>query len=245
MPSVRRRLILASMVRLSWFASLVMLGACAPSASSPDASSSGDGAIPIDAPAPLVLCGEPDRACPPTGLPYAGAPCEGDLACDFEGRYASRCIEGAWVIEAICSDDRCPPRISESCAAPFTGTVIGARVIVGPPDALRPYAEGEPIEVVWGAQGYPMIPYAVRIEDLESPPDCVSIEKEVRWIDGDGALSMGASLRMHCGMSRVAYAILPEPWPCAAGEHALDLSVRVAGVGESTAHLRVIGGTCP
>jgi hypothetical protein len=94
-----------------------------------------------------------------------------------------------------------------------------------------------------------MFPFAVRIEGVEDPPECVEVTREFRF-EWPGALNpsgppMPRDVRLRCGASRTLYVVLPF-YPCEVMDYPMTMTVRVAGVGETT--VRVLlgpGDGCP
>lgn len=224
------------MARRGTFALLLAsLAACGGTSGSVDSGSGGDGGT---APA----CGEPDRVCP-AAQPFSSAPCEGELHCAY-GSAMAHCASGLWTIDPGCDGvGGCVPPLVESCDAPFSGTLSGARVTIGPAGTDRAFAEGELVPVEHGAQGFSMIRFALHVAGVEVPPDCVRAHVSFTW-EGMPAPEVMQPMTLHCGDSYPTLQVLPDR-PCESREYALTMTVAVDGIGETTASLRMMGGLCP
>lgn len=226
------------MRRFVWMS--FVLASCA---AAPASDAGTDAATTADAGVEAVPCEEPDRECPPA-VPYSGGPCEGELFCtyDDDDESEARCVGGAWSAIATCPG--CVLPLAEYCHEPFTGTLDGATVTMGPPGAGRAFEEGEAVELIIGAQGSPMIAFELRVEGAESPPDCVARGIALSW-DGGSEIASGTpvGVRLHCGTSRTIL-LIPPGLPCDGEEHDLSVRVPVEGIGEASARLRVADDGC-
>lgn len=200
----------------------------------------------VDAGPPV--CDEPDTECP-EAQPLGGAPCEGALSCDYDqgrafGVWTYTCTDGSWSAgDPPCSDvpggGCAPPPLAERCSAPFTGSLPGASVAVGPAAAasFRPYDEGERVTPVRGGQGAFMIEVALELsgEGTEALR-CIGVSLDLRY--GDGATAPYATqTEVHCGSTRRLFVVLPNALLCAPSPVTFTLDVTVEGVGEHSVTL--------
>ncbi|MCB9602723.1 MAG: hypothetical protein H6720_20580 [Sandaracinus sp.] len=211
------------------FAALVLLLACGHAPAASDDAATPDAGLDAG-----PSCLEPDRACPEFA-PIPGHPCVAPLECNFEDRFVSRCVDGTWEIELLCTG--CNPPTVERCAEPSTAALPGARFVIGPVDEARAYADGEDVDVVYGLQGLPMVPYTLRIAGVEDPPSCISYQGEAELV-GYATARIERTIRLHCGASRVAYLTLIGD--CEPGRvDELHFRLTIDGVAEAaTAHVR-------
>lgn len=186
-------------------------------------------------------CSEPDRACT-EDPPLPGSPCEGMLSCPFPGGGLATCAGGVWSFDPGC-DGGCAPPLAELCRTPFSGTLAGGRVEIGPPDgAFRPFTEHEVVSASFGGQGGAMIAYRVRVDGVEVPA-CMTIDAVVTY-DGMAPVPSHRAIELHCGQTLGVFDILPDR-PCESRIYPVTLAVDVVGVGRSTATLDLMGGLCP
>jgi hypothetical protein len=190
-----------------------------------------DGATP-------VACGEPDRSCP-TDSPYPGAPCEGDLMCEYDS-FLYECLGTSW---SAIGCPGCSPPLVDGCRDPFAGSLSGATVEIGTGgfEPFRPLRDGDRAGIVLGGQGLPMIEFRMRIDHAE-PPDCVSMNAMLTY-EGMTVPSM-TPVRVRCGQTLGTFIILPE-CPFEPRLYDVTLSVDVPGVGSVTRNLQIMGGMCP
>lgn len=217
----------------------LLVGCSSSGATTVDAGAGSDGAAP-------VACGEPDRVCP-AELPFTGAPCEGTLDCTYPS-YAAHCATGgAWTVEALCDGapigGGCVAPLVESCDVPFGGTLSGATVTIGPAGTERAFADGELLNVEHGAQGLSMIRWALHVDGVETPPDCVRAHVSFTY-EGTPSPEVAQPMALHCGDTYGTLNVLPDR-PCEEREYALVMQVDVDGVGSATASLRLMGALCP
>lgn len=187
-------------------------------------------------------CARADTTCP-AEPPFASAPCEGALSCDYETALGSgtfECVAGRWAGE-VGGCDGCAPPLAESCDAPSAGAP-GA-VEIGPSGgAFRSLEGGERVPVEWGAQGFAMIAYRVRAGG-SAPPECARVTSRIRLDDGSWVQTT-RPLPLRCSESLRVLEILPD-LPCTFRDYTVDLEVDVEGVGTGAAHLVIEGGGCP
>lgn len=197
--------------------------------------------------AAIEVCLEPDRVCP-SAEPFPGSPCEGMLRCDYPGGIGT-CLAGEWTWETLCDGvppgGGCAPPLVESCPAPFTGTLAGATVEVGPdePGAFRPFAAGEHVSPVYGSQGGAMVAYRLRVSTPSGTPTCISTTTRLTY-DAMPPGTLMSPVELHCGQTLRIYAVLPDR-PCETRAYPVTLEVDVAGVGTVTSALVLDGGLCP
>lgn len=222
---------------LSTLLSTSALAACASSTSAGDAGG-GDGG-------PPVACGTPDTVCPPE-VPFTSAPCEGTLDCDYMGTYQASCVDGGWSVVPLCDGPpgtSCVAPLVEDCDVPFAGALTGATVTIGPPGEQRAFADDELVMVEHGAQGLSMIEWALHVEGVEVPPDCVRARVSFVY-EGAPSPVVAQPTTLHCGDAYPTFNVLPDR-PCEARIYALEMTVDVDGVGSAHARLRLMGGLCP
>lgn len=196
------------------------------------------------------LCDEPDRECP-TEQPIGGAPCEGVLSCDYDqgrafGLWTYTCADGAWDPgDAPCSGvpggGCAPPPLAERCSSPFTGSLDGASVAVGPASesTFRPYGDGEMADAVRGGQGAFMIEVALELsgEGTEAL-GCVAASLDLTY--GGGATApYETQTEVHCGSTRRLFVVLPDDLVCAPSPASITLNVAVDGVGSTSVDLTI------
>jgi hypothetical protein len=223
------------MLRLAWMSFVLVACGGSPAADAGSADAGADSGP--------VVCGEPDRECPPE-VPYSGNPCEGELVCTYEDADESeaRCVGGVWSAVATCPG--CVLPLAEYCLEPFAGALHGATVTMGPPGAGRPFEEGEDVALIVGAQGSPMLAFELHVEGVESPPECVARTIALAWDGGSEiASTMPVGVRLHCGSSRTIL-LIPPGVPCDGEAHDLHVRVPVVGIGEASARLRIIDDGC-
>jgi len=226
-------------VRLWLLSCSVFVIACGEAPTGHDAGSSGGDAG--------ASCIEPDRECP-LDPPLIGSPCEGTLACPYDTGGMATCAGGEWFFDTGCEGGGdgggCTPPLAEVCRDPFTGTVSSARVEVGPVEGVfRPFSDHETITPEFGAQGGGMIAYRVRIDGVEVAPECIDLRTTVT-LDDNAPLTSHRGITLHCGHSLGVFDILAED-PCESRIYPVTLRVEVAGVGNATASLELMGGACP
>lgn len=200
--------------------------------------------------APPLRCDRPDVVCPlAPAWPPLGGLCVGELRCAYvrsdSSMFDAVCVAGRWAIELTCPPGSgCLPPLVEECEAPFAGTLAGATVEIGPADAERPYEDGERVPVVYGPQGLPMFPFAVRLRGLETPPPCVEYTLDMAFASGITRTSSARTMTLYCGGSRTAFWNPPE---LECDEIGVTLTLRVAGIGEARASIVSVGGRrdCP
>lgn len=207
---------------------------------------SDDGGPPVAADG-RVACDRKDTACP-ADKPYADAPCEGALACNYPSGtelWTFECTDGRWQGTCVAgAPGACAPILAEHCEGPFTGTVTGAVVELGPAaagEAFRPFTAGEAVPVVWGGQGLPMLAFSVRVIAGGSP-ECVTMEITVRKPGEVGNTEL-RDIALRCGESLTVYAIVPFD-VCEPVLIDTELVIDVGGVGDVTAPVKVQGGSC-
>lgn len=207
----------------------------------PDAGAGSDAGA--DSGAAPVVCGEPDRECPPE-VPYSGNPCEGELFCTYDDADESeaRCVDGVWSSVATCPG--CVLPLAEYCFDFFGGTLEGATVTMGPPGTGRPFEDGEEVALIVGAQGSPMLAFELRVVGAEDVPDCIGRSVAFSWDQGSEIVSaMPVGVRLHCGTSRTIL-LIPPGVPCDGEAHDFSIRVPVVGIGEARARLRIIDDGC-
>lgn len=204
----------------------------------------GDG----DSDAGPPVCEEPDTECPEE-QPIGGAPCEGALSCDYDqgrafGSWTYTCVDGSWSAgDPPCSElpggGCAPPPLAERCRDPFTGTLEGASVHVGPAAAMpfRPFEDGELATAVRGGQGAFMIEVTLELsgEGTEAL-QCIGVSLDLSY--GDGATAPFATqTEVHCGSTRRLFVVLPGDLICEPSPAPLTLEVTVDGVGSTSVDL--------
>jgi hypothetical protein len=225
-------------VRLAvFFLSLSML-ACGNPPTPTDGGTGGDAG---------TSCLEPDRVCP-ADPPLPGSPCEGMLVCPYAPSGMATCAGGTWLFDSGCDGGpiggSCIPPLAEVCRTPFTGTLTGASIEVGPADGVfRPFADHEPVTADFGGQGGAMVAYRVRVEGTDVAPECVSVSTTVTY-DGMAPVASRRGIRLHCGQSLGMLDILSDR-PCESRIYPVTMTVEVQGVGSTTATLDLMGGLCP
>lgn len=199
----------------------------------------------IDAGMP-VSCDEPDRACP-SGAPVWGGPCEGTLSCPYEACGPGsddiyECVGGEWTLTMPVGCAGGSPPQAETCNAPFSGTFSG-RVWISEDRAGAPELEdGATVPVVFGAQGFAMIPYRVHV-DGDGAPDCVRIRTTLT-LDAMEGVPAPHDVRMRCGATLLVQDILPM-LPCELRTYDVSITVEVEGIGSVSRDLAIMGGMCP
>jgi len=186
-------------------------------------------------------CDAPDTACPDEP-PISGAPCEGDLTCEYDGdANMYSCDGGEW---DVLSCPGCAPPLSERCRDPFDGTLDGVSVEIGPSgDApFAPFSDGDRIMPTFGGQGSAMVAYRVRLSD-DSAPACLTVTANVS-LDEEAASPFVAPIRFRCGETLQVFVILPFN-PCDPRDYDVRLDVEVEGVGIAGVDLVLEGGMCP
>ncbi|MCC7541959.1 MAG: hypothetical protein IT379_37410 [Deltaproteobacteria bacterium] len=233
---------------------LLCVALCSVSACStePAPSATADASIPDAAPSPTPPTPGPtptpvppppydpdiddcDRAtsCPAV-MPAERAPCSGTFTCTYGSRQL-RC-NGEEIDDVAASFDAGGiPYLAESCPLPFEGTMTGARIelLPGFGDA-RAFEPGERVAPQVGPQGGTMLYFRVRVVG-DDVPDCVQMNATVALDGGEPAPAIVA-VRLHCGQSYRLVAILADN-PCAAGDHAVSLTVELEGIGTTTVDL--------
>jgi hypothetical protein len=208
-----------------------------------DEASGGGGAGGADA-----NCSAPDTSCP-SEMPFPGAPCTGALACDYDDPVTPwhwDCVDGRWSGTPDCSEivgGACGvPESAEACPGPFSGTLSGATVAIGPSEVGKPFRafqSGEPAEIVWGPQGGAMIFYRVQVDGADVP-GCVSITITVTPT-GMSPHSVERPVRLRCGETLSMYEVLPEGGCVSSDPVETMIRVEVAGVGTAEVILVVPG----
>ena len=192
-------------------------------------------------------CDAPDLSCP-ADMPFAGAPCEGNLVCHYPDDvepWLWRCVASRWEGEADCTmlvGGACGvPEPAEVCAAPFGGE-LAATVAIGPSDPgqpFRPFENGEAAEVEIGPQGGAMIFYRVEV-DGQDIPGCISLRTTVTPA-GMAPSSVDRPVRLRCGESLSMYVVLPEGG-CESSEPVeTTVQIEVEGIGSAEVMLLVPG----
>ena len=190
---------------------------------------------------------EPDRVCP-TAQPFPGSPCEGTLRCEYTGGVGT-CVAGEWTWETLCDGGTpgggCAPPLVESCPVPFTGSLPGATVEVGPdaPGAFRPFAPGEHVTAIIGAQGGAMVAYRLRVSAPSGTPTCLATTTRLTY-DGMAPDPLTSTVELHCGQTLRIYQILPS-CPGLMREYPVTLDIDVTGAGTISTALVLDGGRCP
>lgn len=197
-----------------------------------------------------AACSIVDRTCPEE-IPAQAAPCETGLTCDYtvggEGgdQWRYDCTDGLWVATNVfCSHDGiCVPPLHQECDAPFTGTLAGVTVGVGPwAGRFRAFDTAEAVPLVWGPQGGAMIPFRVQLAG-DGAPSCVRAMVS-STIDGTAGPEVPLPVAMTCGLSQPILFVVPID--CGGTpEHTVDLTVRIDGIGEATASITTTGGDQP
>lgn len=184
-------------------------------------------------------CTVPDTTCPDTA-PIDGAPCAGDLMCDFTEGTSAMCVDGAW---QTFDCPGCAPPLAESCRDPSTAALAGATVEIGPTDgAFRPFTDGERIRPSFGGQGGAMVAYRVRVNHADAPV-CSTVTATVT-LDAMSSAPARFPLKLHCGESLGVFTIFPDS-PCEFRDYDVSLTVEVEGAGSTSATLVLEGGMCP
>lgn len=195
-------------------------------------------------------CFVPDTACP-AERPFVGAACDLSESCTFQDQnlvdtWTYTCVNGRWDGQATCEPTfggGCPvPPLVESCTDPFSGTTSGATVEVGPATlgTFRPFAENEEAALTWGGQGSPMISFRLRVKGANNVA-CTRVDTTTT-MNGLPA-SHASAIKLHCGESLTVFTILDVP--CDGGTHPFDLAVKLQGIGETTAKLKITDPACP
>jgi hypothetical protein len=209
-----------------------------------DGSADGDGAVDGGPP----VCDEPDTECP-AEQPIGGAPCEGTLSCDYDqgrsfGVWTYTCESSAWVAgDAPCSElpggGCAPPPLAERCREPFSGTLDGASVQIGPAAAttFRPFEDGEMATAVRGGQGAFMIEVALQLEGEGTEAlQCISVDLDLSYGE-TGSAPYATDTEVHCGSTRRLFVVLPGDLVCEPSPAAITLDVTVSGVGSTSVDL--------
>jgi hypothetical protein len=153
-----------------------------------------------------------------------------------------QCANGKW--QQLCMGT-CAPPLSEACDQPFPDVLADATLQVGHVDGagFSSYADGQPIDVIWGGQGAAMLAYRLRISAPVNAPTCVLTETTLS-VGGQSTLPSKLPVTLRCTDSLAVYAMAPvEFFACAPGEQVpITLKVKVAGVGEKTFALTVDAG---
>jgi hypothetical protein len=192
-----------------------------------------------------VDCDAPETSCP-ASMPFPGGPCEGSLSCDYTEdtvEWAWSCDAGRWDGAPNCDEllGGCPiSPAAEACADPFSGSMSGAVVEVGPVEAgtaFRAFTEGEEPNIQWGGQGSAMVFYRVAI-DGDEVPSCVDVDASLTPV-GLSAESISTAVRLRCGESLRLYLVVPFG-TCEETEN-IDTVLRVAvdGIGETEVTLSI------
>jgi hypothetical protein len=203
-----------------------------------------------------VLDGEPDAdlddscftidvACP-TSRPYVSRRCDTAEICTYEREgvvWTYTCEDGGWSAASSCDDEPvcAPTPLAEVCRTPFTGTIHGATVELGPggTSAFRPFEPDEPVRLVYGAQGIPMLFLRIRITGVDVP-SCLDTVVAYE-IDGVGMRSVSATpVEFHCGQTLTLYKLLPGLRCPPPSQHVM-VSEEVVGIGTGTATVVVAG----
>lgn len=192
---------------------------------------------------------DPDRACP-EGAPVWGGPCEGALTCPYEvcgpgGDDVYECVDGQWSFTMPGCVGNSPP-LAESCRTPYDGALPGASVRLSGDRAGAPaLADGDSVEIAFGAQGLAMVPFRLHLEGVDgaSAPSCVRVTTTLT-LDGTASAPAIQQVRLRCGSSLRIQDILPD-LPCDERSYAIGLSVAVDGVGSIHLDLTAMGGMCP
>ena len=227
---------------------LVLLSGCGATSEEPapdgdsDADTDGDSDGDSDAD-----CNVPDTECPVV-RPHLGGLCEGPLACTYEadgGTWDYGCHAGLWRIDdAYDCDSRagCVPELTESCDAPFDGTLDGATIEIGPASGSEPFRAflpNEQVPLLWGSQGAPMLEIRVRVSGAPAP-DCVFARFTLTGPNGEGEPTVDR-MKLRCGQSLSLFAIVPGGGELGCAESPgtvdLDITVEIQGIGAGTAHV--------
>jgi len=188
-----------------------------------------------------------DVACP-SGAPVWGGPCEGALTCVFATQCGPgtddlyECVAGQWTLTmpGFCAGGG--PPLAEDCSAPLLTALPGASAWISADRAGAPaIADGELVEVAYGAQGLAMLPLRVHV-DAETPPPCVRITTTL-GLEGVPGAPATHDVRLRCGSSLRIQDVLPE-LPCEEREYAVTIDLDVEGVGTITRDVRIMGGGC-
>lgn len=189
-----------------------------------------------------------DRACPDSA-PVWGGPCEGTLSCTFQSQCGPgsddvyECVSGEWslTMPAPCAGGQ--PPLAERCRDPFTGTLEDASVWISADRAgAPPIADGDVMEVAFGAQGLAMIPLRVHV-DADAPPPCAQVTITL-GLDDMTSAPASHPVRLRCGGSLRIQELLPD-LPCEMREYAVSIDVEVDGAGAIHRDVTVMGGMCP
>lgn len=193
-------------------------------------------------------CDAGDEVCPET-RPFEGAPCEGELECEYiedagQTTWVITCVDGAWSSWASCEllptgCQQIPPP-AEACEPPFEG-VLEAKAEVGPAseETFRPFEDGELIEIVWGAQGSAMLFYRLKLDGPELPT-CVALTVSFESAAFVEAIPGHETVVLRCGQSLSIYTIIPYG-ECAGDDPSFDATFRVLvhGIGEVVQPVRI------
>jgi len=208
-----------------------------------DAAADSDAGADPDAGDPPQGCAEPDTECP-ADQPVPSGPCEGTLSCDYlDGNgvdhWTYQCAGGHWVADVECNlDGGCPvPPLAELCLDPFTGTLDGATVTLGPADVAQPFralTEADELRLVVGAQGGSMVSFRLAVQGVDAPA-CIGATLTVT-ADGVQAQPQTTRVALHCGVSLPVFAILPSEY-CEAGSFPLEIDLQIEGIGSAHAVL--------
>jgi len=202
-----------------------------------------------------AACGVPDLACP-AAKPYPGATCQVSSSCEYPvgdqmNTWTYTCESGRWQAVASCNappGGGCPiPPLAEKCDTPFTGSASGAAIEIGiadPSQPFRSFQDGEEINMLWGGQGSPMVPYRVRVSGVDA--SCIRIDTTLTLAAKSAAPTPNAIV-LRCGESLSIYDIVPvDLLDCQVNEQLVDLDilVEVQGVGSATAHVTLQNPGC-
>ena len=209
----------------------------------PDASQDHDAGADEDAGESPSGCAEPATECP-AERPVPSGPCEGALSCDYldangVDHWTYDCRAGRWLADVECNlDGGCPvPPLAELCLDPFTGSLQGATVQLGPPDVaepFRPLTGDDRLRLIVGAQGGSMISFRLAVGGVEAPA-CIGATITVT-AGGVEAQPQNSRITLHCGVSLPIFAILPSEY-CEAATIPLEIDVQIEGVGSAHAVL--------
>lgn len=226
-------------MRTPWLLSSLFLFACG------DATVLLDGGVDANVDA-AILCESPDTVCP-EAQPVAGAPCEGDLSCDYDqgrslGIWTYTCESGAWEPGAApCSElpggGCAAPPLAERCRSPFAGS-MPVTVSIGPAGAaaFRAFEANEMVEPITGGQGLSMIELRLAIEGADGvgcATTSITLEHEGTRTD-----PVVSDLEFHCGETRRVFVILPGGLDCS--EPTADIGVDVEVTGLGTVHVDLV-----
>ena len=217
----------------------------------PDASHDQDAGADPDAGETPSGCAEPATECP-AERPVPSGPCEGALSCDYldangVDHWTYDCRGGHWLADVECNlDGGCPvPPLAELCLDPFTGTLDGATVQLGPADVaepFRPLTANDQVPLILGAQGGSMISFRLAVGGVEAPA-CIGATITVT-AGGVGAPPQDSRIALHCGVSLPVFAILPSEY-CEAATIPLEIDVQIEGIGSAHAVLAFVSeGMC-